>query len=798
MRTPLRCHPPRPAPAAGRHRIVHRAPPRLWQDGFPLGNGFLGAMLWGDGAPLKLTLDCSELWDSRTDDSFWRRPGYRYAELCRLIAEGRYDEAALRFAGPPEPKPALTPTKISIGRLELNLLPRAAKAGGPCEIRLDLDRAEVTGALGAGERAGRFTAFVHKTRHVLCLRLEGRGAARARPVLKPLAEICPALAGLKHPAPRRRRAGGAQVFSQEIPGGPCYTVAWSERGPEIFLAVACGADLAAAERDALAAWRAAADAGFDRLRREHRRAWRAFWAASAVALPEPEVETLWYHGIYLLGSSARRGCMPPGLQGLWAMDGVLPPWKGDYHLDMNVQETFWPAYAAGHLDLADCWCDYMAACNAPARAFTRQVFGSDGTFWPCVTMGLFKVPAGGGSPWYAMSFAWSHGGWLGWLVWLRWRYSLDRAWLARTGYPVLADIFRFFRANLVREADGRLHVPLSSSPEYHGHVAREAFCKDPAIDLALIRRTCDWIVEMEAALGRTDLTPAAREVRETLAPYPLTAKGELCLWPGKPADESHRHPSHLMAIHPAMDLTLEGNEGARKTIAASVQQLLALGQGWWAGHTYAQMISMAAVLGCGGWAHESARQFAAHWMMPNGLHVNSDWRASGMSAFSPILGQTSSRRRETAPFTMEANCGFSAGICDMLVQGWADPGSAAPGDGTVRVFPAMPDLWRDVAFRDLRTEGAFRVSAARREGRTVWVRVTAETDRNLRLRDPFEGAAATVRGGTARRDGKDYVAPLRAGQTIEFCRKGVRRCDWAAAARAARRGGVSLLGLPPA
>jgi hypothetical protein len=83
--------------------------------------------------------------------------------------------------------------------------------------------------------------------------------------------------------------------------------------------------------------------------------------------------------------------------------------------------------------------------------------------------------------------------------------------LAETGYPVLAEIFKFYRANLRKEADGRLHIPISSSPEYCEN-APQAWCKDPSIDIALIRRTCEWIVEMEEALGKSELTAAAKEV----------------------------------------------------------------------------------------------------------------------------------------------------------------------------------------------------------------------------------------------------------------------------------------------
>jgi alpha-L-fucosidase 2 len=86
----------------------------------------------------------------------------------------------------------------------------------------------------------------------------------------------------------------------------------------------------------------------------------------------------------------------------------------------------------------------------------------------------------------------------------------------------------------------------------------------------------------------------------------------------------------------------------------------------------------------------------------------------------------------------------------------------------LRVFPAVPAHWRDVAFRDLLTEGAFRVSAIRRRGRTTWVQVRATVDRRMRLRDPFAGEDAHVDGADARHEGEDWIADLEAGQTVTF------------------------------
>jgi len=121
----------------------------------------------------------------------------------------------------------------------------------------------------------------------------------------------------------------------------------------------------------------------------------------------------------------------------------------------------------------------------------------------------------------------------------------------------------------------------------------------------------------------------------------------------------------------------------------------------------------------------------------------------------------------------------------MLVQGWGD---------RVRVFPAVPDHWRDVAFRDLLTEGAFRVSAVRQDGRTVWVRVRATVDRRLRLRDPFAGEGVVGEGSCVRREGDDLIADLKAGQEVTMTRPGPP-IGLGEAVEAAGSGGVPRFGL---
>ncbi len=724
------------------HTIANSRSPKIWQEGFPIGNGEFGAMVWGDGNPFAFTLDRADLWDLRNDTSFMDQLEYNYKSLQQLVDEKKWDEVDEIFELRQTRDNPVGPTKISIGRAELVV---EGSSGFNCG--LDIDKAVVNVSFKSPSGQHQLTSFIHKSQNVLCIRITEPPVNTALRMI-PLAEMSEPLSKLNHPAPTITEDGNLQVLVQEIPGGPFYCLVWNTTGNEFYLVAESGKSAEIAQQKARHTWQTASDTGFDALIESHIAQWSDFWSQSAVYLPEAHLELLWYFGIYLLASSAKKGSIPPGLQGLWAMDGEVPPWRGDYHADMNVQETFWPACASGHLDLLDSWCDHMKACIEPARKFTKAFFGTEGTFWlACTIPDYTPVPC-----WHTVNLGWSHTGWLGWLVWLRWRYSMDTDWLAETGYPVIAEIFKFFNANLVEESDGYLHIPLSSSPEYKENKP-EAWCKDPNVDIALIRRCCDWIIEMEAALGISELTAKAINLKNDLLPYSLTEKKELCLWPGKVLDESHRHPSQLMAIHPAMDLTIDGEEDTKAIIEASVEQFLALGQYQWAGHTYAQMISFASVLDRSGWAYDSLRQFHEHWIGPNGLHFNRDLTNSGMSAFRIGDGNMND-----APFTMEASNAVSAGISDMLVQGWGD---------VLRIFPAVPNHWRDISFENLLTEGAFKVSAVRKKGQTIHVKVIAGADRTLNMKDPFNGAEIKIKENATLKNGI-YTAQMKKGNELTF------------------------------
>jgi alpha-L-fucosidase 2 len=193
-----------------------------------------------------------------------------------------------------------------------------------------------------------------------------------------------------------------------------------------------------------------------------------------------------------------------------------------------------------------------------------------------------------------------------------------------------------------------------------------------------------------------------------------------------------------MAIHPLGLVDVSSGEAGRRTVQAALAELDRLGPDGWCGYSYAWLGSLAARAGEGDKAAQALRTFADCFCLPNSFHANGDQTKSGKSKFT------------YRPFTLEGNMAFAAGVQEMLLQSHT---------GVVRVFPAVPDTWEDVSFDSLRAEGAFLVSATRKDGRTVEVKVVAEKGGKLRLENPFEGGAFEASGPGA--------ATLAVGAVIE-------------------------------
>jgi alpha-L-fucosidase 2 len=688
------------------HDLIFTQAPDEWTVGAPLGNGHVGAMLWGTGSPLCLTLDRDDIWDLRADEI--SDPEFNWQTIRPLALDRNADALSTiieRNLGLGR-REGRIPIKLPLGRLELVFGEETGLTG-----RLHLGDATFRGDIGSVK----IEACVAAESPVVLVRASN---CTTNPDVSfhDLTDLNPEEAdGLALTPSQQSSEGGESWVVQEFPGGGQAAVAWCtlRRGSTVTLAVSVTTHNDGPDPVSLARLRVRESVRqAASIIKTHTDWWESFWSKSSIHLPDGEFETLWYYGLYKLASSSRAGHLPANLQGLWVTDGVVPPWHGEYAANMNVQEAYWPVYGSNHLDLGLPLYDWLMRIADKAIERTREIFGFDGLH----LMAAMAADGSGVPGWGTVQFWPGTAAWLGHHFWLHWRYSGDTEFLRTHAYPYLKMCADFWEGFLEPDEKGILHVPLSYNPEWDGDLP-SAWGRDTTIDLSLVRNLFEWCIDAATVL---DLAPEARnrwqDVLERLAPYVREKSGGLTLMEGIASGEpvsyslSHRHMSHLMPIFPMSDINVEGSDEDRQTIADSLHRVEYNGYGEWTGWSFPYTSLIASRAARPEMAAYMLRLYMDAFVMPNGMHVNGDWRERGISHY------------HYRPPTMEAECAASSAVNEMLLQSWG---------GRIRLFPAIPASWRDCSFENLLAEGAVTVSANHAGGRTVYAEFVSKYDTEI-------------------------------------------------------------------
>jgi alpha-L-fucosidase 2 len=728
-----------------KHGLHYETPATVWDEALPLGNGLLGALVWGDGKPLKISLDRTDLWDLRPVPQFQANE-YSYKTMRQWVKEGRIKDLH-RLYDDPYGNPG--PTKIPAGRIELTIGGKAAFDSA----LLDLAGAKAT--VKFKDRT-RVRVFVHATEPVGVIQIESGEPAGIKLLAPPFAgkitdEAGPGkisagdLASLRYKAPVERGGDDWTGYLQEGWGGFRFAVvaAWktTAKGWLGVWSVVTSEESEAPFRAARDNCRKAIGAGFDELQVAHRKWWDSYWGQSSLKVPNAIIERQWHLEMYKFGAAARPDTPPITLQGPWTADNMkIPPWKGDYHHDLNTELSYWPAYSGNQLEGAQGFVNWLWETKGTARAWTKRFFDLPGLNVP-MTADLNQEQIGG---WHQYTHSATTAGWLAHHFYLQWRYGMDRGFMRDRTYPWLREASVFFEAITERGPDGKRTLPLSSSPEINDNRLEAWFETITNYDLALIR----WI-------GRAE---DARHWRAVLAEMPGFAidrqARKMLVAKDYPLGSSHRHFSHLMAIHPLGIIRWENGPEDRAIIGASLADLEDKGTAAWTGYSFSWLASLAARGRDGRKAEKALEIFSTAFCLRSSFHCNGDQSGKGYSNF---------RYR---PFTLEGNFAAAAGLLEMLLQSYS---------GTIRVFPAIPAGWEDVSFKTLRAEGAFLITAKRTKGLTESVEITAEKGGICRIENPFGEADCRIEGVTGRdvekKSGK-FVIVMRPGQKITLVREG--------------------------
>jgi hypothetical protein len=692
-----------------------------WDEGIPLGNAMIGSLVWQKNGILRMSLDHVDLWDLRTKISIETLSQYNFKWIEQQILKGDYKPVQDRYDAIYEAIPY--PTKIPGGALEFDSL-----ASQPVsEVRLFLNNAicEVNWQNGI-----RLQTFVHATENTGWFRFENVPENFTPKLVPPLYNKNKNDQTHSPPAKNSLELLGYEqgtvvqkentiVYHQNGSKGFYYeiAVAWQQNGKTLegVWTIHPKNEKENNSITAIEHVKKSLRQGFAKSFESHHQWWKDYWAKSSITIPDAVLAKQYYNEMYKFGSAARSYAPPISLQAVWtADDGCLPPWYGDYHHDLNTQLSYWNCYAGNRLEEGSGYLNWLWDIIPESKKYTRAFFGVDGLNVGGVTA-IQGEPMGG---WIQYSMSPTVSAWLAQHFYLHWQYSRDKDFLEKRAYPYLRDVAVFLDQISVRNEQNKRKLPISSSPEIFNNSLKAWFLTTTNNDLALIRFVYTAAEDCARELGKNKEADQWHTILSEWTDYDLDKDNALTFAKGFPYNESHRHFSHQMAYHPLGLIDRSNGETDQKIIEATIKKLEDYGVDWWNGTSYVWFGGIKARNFDGDGAVKTLKIFAEHFCLPNTFHANGDQTKQGYSKYT------------NRPVTLEANFAFAGGIHEMLIQSHT---------GIIQIFPAIPNSWQDVSFQQLRTVGAFLVSAERKNGKVKRIKIQSLAGEPCVIQPNFNG-----------------------------------------------------------
>ncbi|MFT3946023.1 MAG: glycoside hydrolase N-terminal domain-containing protein [Agriterribacter sp.] len=698
------------------HNLQFKNLAHRWDEAIPLGNGMLGALIWQKDDKLRLSLDRADLWDERKALDL-SKFNFKWVEEQVL----KKDYAPVQKSGDHPYDNLPYPTKLPAAAMEFNMSGLGKVVSNVLDIKTALNTVKF-------ENGVVFNCYIHAVQHAGYFGFENLPASSTPDIIKTLlpqlvvhnynsgktvaqqddSHAGEGLEKLGYAKGTVTNKGNTILYHQPTYNGHFYEVkiTWQKfPGNKLIGGWVIEKDKAAFIQPFNASSKE--PTGWNK----HVAWWDAFWNKSSLRLPDPIIEKQYYLEMYKLGSVARKGAPAITLQAVWTADnGSLPPWKGDFHNDLNTQLSYWPTYTANRLAEGATFTDWLWKIRSKNLQYTRQYFGVDGLNVPGVVT-LNGDPMGG---WIQYSLSPTVVAWCAQHFYWQWKYSMDDAFLKERAYPYLHEAANYLE-NITREKDGVRTLPLSSSPEYNNNRIDAWFLQWSNFDLSLAKYLFTVAAEVATAMGKNKEAKHWNNILKQLPGYEVNETG-FTVAPGQNLNESHRHMSQYMAIYPLALLDVN-NPADKAIIENSLKRLEEKGTREWCGYSFSWMASLYARAYKADSAVKQLKIFASNFCSINSFHLNGDQKGGEYSNFT------------YRPFTLEGNFAFAQGVHELLLQS---------RNGYIEVFPAVPRSWNEVSFTGLRAEGAFLISAKKENGVPTTVKVVAEKNGILHIKLPFK------------------------------------------------------------
>ena len=754
--------------------LAYLAPAARWVEALPVGNGRLGAMIFGGTASERIQFNEDTVWQGEPH-SYANRGARRWLEQIRsLLFDGRRKEAEElameRFMSVPLRQKAYQ----SFGDLLIERRGVVESEVSAYRRSLDIENAVARVGFVAGGTRFRQEVLATYPRQVLAVQLNADGDrrlafdARLR-TSHPVDEVAEDQGTLRMAG---RVRDGAIRFEARLAVRTDGRVSFDgarvsvEDANEATLLLAGATnfvdfrDVSAdpAERN-LAVLREVYGVPYESLRAEHTASHRELFdrvdldlgrtpasdeptdvrVARFADRPDPQlVALLFQYGRYLLIASSRGACQPANLQGIWN-ESDSPPWDSKYTVNINTEMNYWPAEPAALQETHEPLFAALREVAGSGAETAREHYGARG--W--VLHHNFDLWRGTAPINHSDHGVWPTGGaWLCQDLWQHYLYGGDIDFLRDTAYPLMRGASEFFLDALVESPDGQWLISgPSNSPENGGLVM------GPTMDHQIVRNLMGNTVAAAAELGvDAELSERLVRVRARIAPNRIGRLGQLQEWMEDVDDpqNKHRHVSHLFGLHPGVEITPYGTPDLFEAARRSLEYRGDGATGWsmgWKVNLWARFLD-------GDRAFRILEGLLAP--VPDEMANRLDGRRGGLY---PNLFDAH------PPFQIDGNFGATAGLAEMLLQSHDPYGTPLVESavqrakaGFLHLLPALPRALADGSVKGLRARGGFTVDIEWSGMRLATARIES------RLGKPF----------VVRYDGTELNAQIPAGEALEI------------------------------